>query len=40
MFYTEMLKTLKEENQNITINTGKNIPVIPSYLILSIMSLH
>ena len=39
MFYTQMLKTLKEKNLNITMNTGKATPVTLSYLILSKMGL-
>ena len=31
MFYTQTLKTLKEENENIAMNAGKNTPVILSY---------
>ena len=39
MFYTQMLKTLKEKNLNITMNTGKTTPVTLSYLILLKMGL-
>ena len=34
-----MLKTLKEDYQSITMNTGKSTPEILSYLILSKMGL-
>ena len=40
MLYTQMWKILKEQNENITMDTGKNTPAILSYLISLLMELN